>query len=413
MYAAIGLAVLAKGPIGLLLPLTVFGCSTVLLSPAISVRNNGGTRWRQVWSWLGGQFSPRRVWHIARGVRIVWGIAIIAAVAGPWYLAVSLATDGQWLSGFIGTHNVHRFLHPMEGHSGSIFYYGVAVMAGFFPGSCFLPIAMVHSVRDQREQAPQAPSHAFLWSWILGYLVVFSLAATKLPNYVAPCYPALALLTGGWLVSALRVGAAQRLWLQLGMGSFALVGAVLTGGLVYFAMNYLDQDLLVALTGLAPLAGGIVALVLLQRGLTRTALISFATASVAFTILATSVTGPRVSPHQASPRMGRQLACLMVAFEGNSPRFATFRFTKPNVVYYLGRPAEHLESDEEAIDFLARDAKGLLVVPGDVYTRLRSQMPADSCVIHVEQQFMKPNEQVFIVGRQPQLALQPQPTLVK
>lgn len=413
MYAAIGLAVLAKGPIGILLPLTVFGCYTVLLSPAISVRNNRETRWQQVWLWLRRQFSPRRLWHIARGVRIAWGIAIVVAVAGPWYLAVSLATDGQWLSGFIGTHNVQRFLHPMEGHSGPIFYYVVAIMAGFFPGSCFLPIAVIHSARDQRQHAPLAPSHAFLWSWILGYLVVFSVAATKLPNYVAPCYPALALLTGGWLISAMRAGTARRFWLRLGMGSFATVGAVLTAGLVYTALHYLDRDLLVALVGLAPLAGGTAALVLLQCGQTRAGLVSFATASVAFTILATSVTGPRVSPHQASPQVGRQLAGLVTDFEGNSPRIATFRFTKPNVVYYLGRPAEHLESDHEAIDFLARDEYGLLVVPQDVYTRLRSQMPADSCVIHVEQQFMKPGEQVFIVGRQPQLALQPQPALMK
>ena len=140
--------------------------------------------------WFVDRLGPRRLLRIALGLRFFLGMGVVLAVATPWYAAVSLATEGQWLTGFLGTHNVHRFLHPMEGHSGSIFYYVIAIMAGFFPGSCFLPVAVFQAGRAQRTADPLAHSHAFLLSWAGSYLVFFSLAATKLPNYVAPCYPA-------------------------------------------------------------------------------------------------------------------------------------------------------------------------------------------------------------------------------
>ncbi len=408
MYASMGLAVLAKGPIGILLPTLVLGCYAVLLGrrPQEPPADLDSSRTKRLARWLGDRLAWRRVLRIAMNPRAPLGAVVVLAVAAPWYTAVTLATDGQWLLGFLGTHNVHRFLHPMEGHSGPIFYYVLAIMAGFFPGSCFLPVAVVQAVRDTRRNLPLAESQALLLCWLGAYLVFFSLAATKLPNYIAPCYPALALLTAYWLVGSLRAAAPPLFWLRLGTASFAVVGLAMTIGLGIAAMKYLDGDLVVALVGLAPLAGGVAGLAFLQRRRVRPALVALASGGVAFTILATSLVAARVSPYQTSPRVASRLADLQVA-QGHDLRFATFQYTKPNLVFYLGQPVAALDSDDEAARFLAGDPRSVLVLPGDQYARLRPRLPADAVVLHAQPKFLKPDQEVVVVGRRANLAQAP------
>ena len=59
-------------------------------------------------------------------------------VALPWYLLVSLRTNGQWTTDFLLIHNAGRFAAPMEGHSGSFLYYPIILAIGMFPWSIIL-----------------------------------------------------------------------------------------------------------------------------------------------------------------------------------------------------------------------------------------------------------------------------------
>src|SRR5262249_9037584 len=134
-------------------------------------------------------------------------------VALPWYILVGAETKASFLRGFLLTHNIGRYLSPMEHHSGPIYYYVVAVLCGFAPWSAFLGLAGWYSVAEWRRGSgpgtetarpdavapPLALSHAFLWWWITVYFLFFSLAGTKLPNYVLPLYPPVALLTARFL----------------------------------------------------------------------------------------------------------------------------------------------------------------------------------------------------------------------
>jgi len=56
-----------------------------------------------------------------RQVRSFPGLLIMSAVVGPWFLLVSIQTDGEFLRGFLGTHHLLRFLSPLEGHSNPSF----------------------------------------------------------------------------------------------------------------------------------------------------------------------------------------------------------------------------------------------------------------------------------------------------
>ncbi len=402
MYGCIGLAVLAKGPIGVLLPMSITGLYAVLARARFE-RPGGATGWKQAASHALALVAPWRLWSIARGMRVWTGAAIAGCVALPWYAAVTYATGGEWLAGFLGTHNMHRFMRPMEGHSGPVFYYLIAIMAGFFPGSCFLPVALVRAVREQRGDARLQQSHLFLLCWVACYLIVFTAAATKLPNYIVPCFPAVALLTGCWLADAARSGAGQRFWLRLGLSSLAVVGVVLTAGLAYVASRYLDSDWTIPVAGLAPVAGAAVALVLLRRDQAAEAAMAFAATCVVFSLLATGVTAPRISPYQTSPRVALRLTEIEEEYGTGPVNVATYRYTKPNVVYYLGRPVPKLENDTDLVEHLStRD--GLAVLPLNVYESLSDRLPPGVGVVHTEPRFFKPGQAVVIVGRAPAVA---------
>src|SRR5205807_400640 len=104
------------------------------------------------WHWLKQLLTPQNVWRVLRSMRPLTALIVVAAVALPWYVAVGVETDGEWLRGFLGKHNVNRFLQPMEGHKGPIFYYIPAIFIGFFPWSVFLPLSVMDLVKRLRER---------------------------------------------------------------------------------------------------------------------------------------------------------------------------------------------------------------------------------------------------------------------
>lgn len=410
MYACMGLAVLAKGPIGVLLPMTVIGLYALTIprkgeSPSTSGLSLG----QKLWSLVSSRFAPAHLLRVSTGLRCWMGAAVVIAVAMPWYIAVSFATEGEWLSGFIGTHNVHRFLHPMEGHGGPVFYYIIAILAGFFPGSCFLPVAVVKAVQDQRQAKGESTSHAFLLSWIGTYLVFFSLAATKLPNYIVPCFPALAVITGFWLVQAVRGASVPKFWLKLGISSYVLAGIAVTVGFGVVAFMFLERDLMVMLVGLAPVVGGIAALVMLHKERHTPALEAFVISGILFTILGTGISTSRVSPYQTSHRLADHLTQIKTETGNPSTEFATYGYTKPNLVFYTGGHVPGVQTVEEAVRLV--NEGGYLVMPEHRFAELQKELPASVSVIHSEPKFMQPEKQIVIVGQPALMARKADPFL--
>src|SRR5207237_7853091 len=97
MYVFMGLAVLAKGPIGVVMPVGIIGCY-LLLCDGIDAAPAGSGWLRQI----ARLFSPRRVLGVMRTLRLAWGVPLVALVALPWYIAVAVRTNGEWITGFLG-----------------------------------------------------------------------------------------------------------------------------------------------------------------------------------------------------------------------------------------------------------------------------------------------------------------------
>ena len=186
--AAMGLATLAKGPLGLLLP------GLVLLGFAAFTRD----------------LRPLRL--------ALHPLAIVSflIVAGPWYGAILADQGRHFVDVFLLNHNVARFTSTVHNHPGPIFYYMLVLVAVFFPWSALLLPALA-GTKPRRERLD-----LFLVLWLLLPLAFFSLAGSKLPGYVLPCLPPLALLSGR--AAARFVASEDDLPFWAGRRATALVG---------------------------------------------------------------------------------------------------------------------------------------------------------------------------------------------
>jgi len=165
-YAAMSLAFMAKGPAAVVLSGLIF--LLFLLA-------------RREFSWTTIKF-----------LRPLSAILIFLAIAGPWWIAVSIATDGEWVSGFIWGHNVNRFLAPYEDHGS---FPGTAILlflVALMPLSVYLPIACFRGWSERTSR----PLILLSLVAVAVVLVFFSISRTLLPNYVGPAVPFGAVLIG-------------------------------------------------------------------------------------------------------------------------------------------------------------------------------------------------------------------------
>lgn len=109
-----------------------------------------------------------------------------------WYVGVYFWNGADWLIEFFFTHNLNRFSSPMEGHRGPFSLPLIFCMIGFFPSSLLILSSWNLSYSAIRYRP------LILWSilYVCFVILFFSLASTKLPHYIAPAFPFLAILIG-------------------------------------------------------------------------------------------------------------------------------------------------------------------------------------------------------------------------
>ncbi len=373
MYAAMGLAILAKGPIGVLLPCTIIGLFLMVTSRNYDIGHGqlsepGGTWWRRWAATFAQLFQPLRILRAGLAMRLVLGAAIVLTIALPWYIIVGIQTDGAWLRGFLGDHNLGRFLEPKENHSGPIFYYAIVLLMGCFPWSVFLPLSVWQLRSRLTRGATWTDSDRFLACWVGVWFVFFSLARTKLPNYVLPMYPALALLMARylyeWKESAPDWGAISFRYCCRALGA---VGVLIMIGLPVAAAILFPGEEFLLVIGLVPLIGaGLAYRAALHEQRQRALNVLTGTAIVLATLLV-GVAPTRVGLHQDSPKLAD--AARQVSGK-DRPEIAVIDAYSPSLIFYARTPVEGLRRPDDVTTFFKSHPNGFVVTRADRLDRL-------------------------------------------
>lgn len=406
IYGAMALGVLAKGPVAVVLPTACIGVFLLVASTPWIDSSAGTSGWRsRVLLWLRRcvrPFAPRRILIALVALRPMTAFLAVAVIALPWYVLVGLRTEGAWLVGFLGRHNVARFVSSLENHSGPIFYYLIAIAIGFFPWSIFFNLTAVHVAARVRSRHAWRAGYILLLCWLGVYVVFFSLARTKLPNYVLPAYPALALLTGAFFEQWIHEPAAiSKRLVQLALGTLGLVGLCLVVGLPIAAHFVLPSEWMLGLIGLVPLVGALLAYRAFAHGqIFRSA----TTIALTCTLLACGVFGfaaTRVARHQNSPT----LLAIARLWSTGAPRVAAFDCFTPSLVFYAESRVEPLGVPEDVAAFFQSGADTFLVARTDSLPLFEELLPPGVEVLARQPRFLRKGELVLL-GRTRTLSAQ-------
>lgn len=346
-FAVAGLATLAKGPAGFLPPLLA------ILAFYTWSRDHEG--WQRL--------------------RLGWGVVLWAAVVAAWLLPAAARVGGDYLATLVWKQNVTRYADPWGHHRPWWYFLGVLPF-DFFPWSFLLLGAVVSAWR--RLCGPEGRFLRFLLCWAAVTLVFFSLSPGKRTVYILPMYPALALLVGaafdGWAAYWPR----QRRWLTRPLA--ALAGLLI---LIAFALpwavgrrpeaglfpDWLPQAL-ATLAGTVAAAAGL-AFLLARRG--RVVAAAGALAGGVATVWLAAVL--LVLPPFDRVKSARPLAMAYLELAKDDEPYATYPRLDAPFLYYTGRPAVPLAS-EEALDRFARlPGRQWLFIERDDLRRLRRPLP--------------------------------------
>ncbi len=328
LWGGLGCGILLKGPV---VPMVAGLTILALIAADRSVR----------WMRTGFYFLP--------------GIILTAAITVPWFIAIQSATGGDFLGTAIKTDLLPKLIGGQESHGGWPGYYFLLLSVMFWPASLFVWPAVVRGWFLRRHAAIR-----FFMAWLVPSWIVFELIPTKLPHYVLPLYPALALLIGaaiaaedGWLH---KRGA--RIWYLV----WALIGLILAGASLY-ASHAFGAGIgvgAVAAAGLALVAGVFPAFLAWKGRVTAAAVCAVVIGGATLALVMGAVL-PGLEKLALSPRLEAAVresgARLPIAISG---------YHEPSLVFLLGTKTQLVNAVEAARYLVGNPDTVAIIAQGDV-----------------------------------------------
>jgi 4-amino-4-deoxy-L-arabinose transferase-like glycosyltransferase len=346
-WTAMALAVMSKGLVGI-----VFGGAAVFF-----------------------QILLRRDLRVLR--RMEWGVglAIFLAIAAPWFVLVSRANP-EFAQFFFVHEHLQRFLTTAHRRVEPWWYFIPILAIGFLPWVMALPSAVRHAWRSEAGAAAQPLRLALLWS---GFVVLFfSASSSKLPAYILPTFPILALVLGRYLAEAPTRRLATWTGLAVPIAAALLVAAYFAPGSARDpwtrAMYEAAQGWMFGAAG-ALIAGLVAATVLLRRGRRWLALATIATASVVV-IDCLEDAYEHFSPRQS----GYEVAQKLKPYLAPSTRVYSVKIYDQTLPFYIGRTVKLVDYGDEF-------ETGLKAEPGSHIDKV-TEFPAE---------WLRPGEAVAIM----------------
>ncbi|WP_296948990.1 glycosyltransferase family 39 protein [uncultured Massilia sp.] len=318
-WVAMALAVLSKGLVGLVLPGGVLVVYTLVA----------------------------RDWGVWRRLHLAKGLLLFLLVAAPWFVLVGLKNPEQPHFFFIHEH-LDRFLLKEHNREGAWWFFLPLLAVGSLPWLGILAQSLVHGARRAPDDAGATfRPRLLLLVWVVFIMLFFSKSSSKLPGYIIPVFPALALLAAHYL----DVG--PRRCRMLAAGSIALLGVVFLA-LVPFMERLArrpGEDALYAAwqpwvlaTGLVLLVGGLLALLYARQMVRDLSVLVLAVSGFAATQLAMAGFEPL-----GRARAGADMLPALRAAGAMDPAVPVYSvgLYEQSLTFYLGRTVTLVAFEDE------------------------------------------------------------------
>ncbi|MDQ2872836.1 MAG: glycosyltransferase family 39 protein [Candidatus Eremiobacteraeota bacterium] len=211
----------------------------------------------------------------------IGSVFAFVVLVSPWLLALVSQTGAHAVAELIGHYTVGRYTGTIENQAGPVWYYLPVLILGFFPWIAFFPSAVAYGIDRLRRHSDDAATRdaqqmlRLVFTWIVVPFVFFSFAKTKLPNYVALEFPALAVLVAFYFDHAVQKGRSRSILISA--AAVPVTIAMLAIAIVWFSHdNRLTADLNVVganliAVGAAVFVGSLITFVVLARNPTMCA----------------------------------------------------------------------------------------------------------------------------------------------
>lgn len=297
------------------------------------------------------------------------GTVLAAAIFSLWVIPANTATDGALWEMGVGKHIVGRFLTPLEGHGGSgplgymlaLPIYIPATLLLFMPWTIHLPAGFAAlwkgRIGDRRERA-------LLWGWMIPTFVMFSLAATKLPHYIFPFFPPLAIMCAAIMLKQVRDAEAQP-YSKFGAWLYLILSPAL--GILLITLPYFRPDIIPLWLGIP--AGVAILMVIhfvFHRQKNGNALGASKLLAITTPFVVIFAYWFVIQPAEPLIKISRSIGQIINEAGVSKDRIYMDGFLEPSMVYYinapLNAPLRTLPSGEEAFFEVMRDPQGMVLI---------------------------------------------------
>lgn len=236
-----------------------------------------------------------RDFQIWRRLHLVSGLGLYLLLTVPWFVLVSAANPEFFDFFFIHEH-LQRFLTNTHRRNGSLLYFVPLLAVGLLPWLVLLLFGVRRAWQEGVSNALGFSWQRFALVWAAFVFVFFSVSGSKLPSYILPMFPPLALVAG-WLLVRTPIGRLVALTVPLTVVAVALALGILVAyprAAGYFADDRQPMSTLLAfrpwltLAFIAAAAGGVLALLLFRKGTPRSRFAAIAALSLS-TLIATQL----------------------------------------------------------------------------------------------------------------------------